>query len=125
MADKKVYIKKTGQETVAYEDQISKGTWNIPEKATEVKPPSFNIETETCKFIDNKWVVADIPEPEPPPSFPEPTQEELDKLTYADWRKWAYPDWGTQLNKIYDDGIDKWKTEMVDPVKAKYLKPKE
>ncbi len=38
-------------------------------------------------------------------------------------RREAYPDWGTQLNKIYDDGLTKWKSEMVDPIKAKYPKP--
>jgi len=42
---------------------------------------------------------------------------------YARKRKAEYPDWGTQLNKIYDDGITKWKAEMVDPIKAKYPKP--
>ncbi len=42
---------------------------------------------------------------------------------YARNRKAEYPDWGSQLNKIYDDGIDAWKTEMVDPIKAKYPKP--
>lgn len=38
-------------------------------------------------------------------------------------RQAEYPDMGTQLNKIYDDGITKWKSEMVDPIKAKYPKP--
>ena len=42
---------------------------------------------------------------------------------YARDRREAYPDWGDQLNKIYDDGITKWKAEMVDPIKAKYPKP--
>jgi hypothetical protein len=42
---------------------------------------------------------------------------------YARNRQAEYPDWGTQLNKIYDDGITKWKAEMVDPIKAKYPKP--
>ena len=41
---------------------------------------------------------------------------------YARNRALDYPDWRDQLNKIYDDGIDKWKTEMVDPVKAKWPK---
>jgi len=41
---------------------------------------------------------------------------------YARSRKAEYPDWDVQLNKIYDDGIDKWKAEMVDPIKAKYPK---
>mgnify|MGYP001459368330 CR=1 FL=1 len=37
-------------------------------------------------------------------------------------RQAEYPDMGTQLNKIYDDGVTKWKSEMVDPVKAKWPK---
>ena len=45
-----------------------------------------------------------------------------DALEYARNRKAEYPDWGDQLNKIYDDGITKWKSEMVDPVKAKWPK---
>ena len=44
---------------------------------------------------------------------------------YARQRKEAYPNWAVQLEKIYDDGIDKWKSEMIDPVKAKYPKPTE
>ena len=42
---------------------------------------------------------------------------------YSRARQAEYPDYGTQLNKIYDDGLAKWKTEMVDPIKAKYPKP--
>ena len=34
-----------------------------------------------------------------------------------------YPDWGTQLDYIYHNGIEKWKTDIVDPVKTKYPKP--
>ena len=41
---------------------------------------------------------------------------------YARNRQAEYPDSGTQFNKIYDDGITKWKSEMVDPVKAKWPK---
>ena len=56
-----------------------------------------------------------------------PTEEEIqskmDSVAYIRNRKAEYPDYGTQFNKIYDDGIDAWKTEMVDPVKAKYPKP--
>jgi len=49
-------------------------------------------------------------------------QAERDAQEYARNRAEEYPDWGAQLNKIYDDGIDKWKSEMVDPVKAKWPK---
>ena len=48
---------------------------------------------------------------------------ELDKLNYQLQRATAYPDYGTQLDYIYHNGIDKWKTDIVDPVKAKYPKP--
>jgi hypothetical protein len=47
---------------------------------------------------------------------------EYDAQEYARNRQTEYPDWGTQLNKIYDDGVTKWKAEMVDPVKAKWPK---
>ena len=50
-------------------------------------------------------------------------QAEYDAQEYARQRQAEYPDWGTQLNKIYDDGLTKWKAEMVDPIKAKYPKP--
>ena len=47
---------------------------------------------------------------------------EYDAQEYARNRQAEYPDWGSQLNKIYDDGVTKWKSEMVDPVKAKWPK---
>jgi hypothetical protein len=49
-------------------------------------------------------------------------QAEFDALAYARNRQAEYPDYGTQLNKIYDDGLTKWKVEMVDPVKSKWPK---
>tara|TARA_R100000234_G_scaffold25757_1_gene14887 strand:- start:184 stop:459 length:276 start_codon:yes stop_codon:yes gene_type:complete len=48
---------------------------------------------------------------------------ELNKLVYQYDRERAYPDIGTQLDYIYHNGIDKWKTDIVDPVKQKYPKP--
>ena len=49
------------------------------------------------------------------------------KTAYADkeysrQRAIEYPKFGSQLNKIYDDGVTKWKSEMVDPIKAKWPK---
>jgi hypothetical protein len=63
-----------------------------------------------------------------------PTEAEIDaKLAsmISDWdaqeyarnRQAEYPDWGTQLEKIADDGIDAWKADMLEPVKAKFPKP--
>ena len=50
-------------------------------------------------------------------------QDTFDAQEYARKRIFEYPDWGTQLDYIYHNGIDKWKTDIVDPVKAKYPKP--
>ena len=44
-------------------------------------------------------------------------------LEYSRKRAAEYPDWGVQLDYIYHNGIEKWKTDIVDPVKAKYPKP--
>ena len=50
---------------------------------------------------------------------------EYDAKEYQRQRASEYPSWQKQLEKIYDDGVDAWKTEMVDPIKAKYPKPGE
>ena len=47
---------------------------------------------------------------------------EWESHAYSRTRQAEYPDMGSQLNKIYDDGVTKWKSEMVDPVKAKWPK---
>ena len=49
-------------------------------------------------------------------------QAEYDAQEYARNRASEYPDTGEQFNKIYDDGLTKWKSEMVDPVKTKWPK---
>ena len=49
-------------------------------------------------------------------------QAEDDAQEYARNRRLEYPDMGTQFNKIYDDGLTKWKSEMVDPIKTKWPK---
>ena len=63
----------------------------------------------------------------------QPTTTELDALetqalaiesnrTILKNRRGAYPSWGDQLDYIYHNGIEKWKTDIVDPVKSKYPK---
>ena len=49
-------------------------------------------------------------------------QAEYDAQAYSRNRAADYPDMGDQFNKIYDEGLTKWKSEMVDPVKAKWPK---
>ena len=48
---------------------------------------------------------------------------EFAKQEYKNKREVEYPYWGIQLDYIYHNGIEKWKTDIVDPVKAKYPKP--
>ena len=49
-------------------------------------------------------------------------QSDFDAQAYARARQVEYPDWGTQLEKIDDDGLTRWREEMIDPVKAKWPK---
>tara|TARA_R100000231_G_scaffold130526_1_gene102223 strand:- start:1 stop:576 length:576 start_codon:yes stop_codon:yes gene_type:complete len=46
-------------------------------------------------------------------------QEEVN--VYQEKRKLEYPDWGDQLDKIYHDGVDAWKTD-IKVIKDKYPK---
>ncbi len=48
---------------------------------------------------------------------------ELSKEDYKWKRRKEYPHMGVQLDYIYHNGIDKWKTDIVDPIKKKYPKP--
>ena len=49
-------------------------------------------------------------------------QTEFNSLEYARNRASAYPSTGDQLDYIYHNGVAKWKTDMIDPVKTKYPK---
>lgn len=64
---------------------------------------------------------------------PKPTKSELNDLwnviideakseAYKDLRAKEYPSIADQLDYIYHNGIDAWKTDMIDPVKTKYPK---
>ena len=50
-------------------------------------------------------------------------QSNFDAQEYARKRQAEYPPWNEQLDKIFHDGVAKWKSEMVQPVKDKYPKP--
>ena len=52
-------------------------------------------------------------------------QAEFDALEWARLRQSEYPPFDEQLDFIYHNGIEKWKTDMIDPVKKKYPKPTE
>jgi hypothetical protein len=48
----------------------------------------------------------------------------VDPEQYKYQRQKEYPSIADQLDYIYHNGIDAWKTDMIDPVKAKYPKGK-
>ena len=48
---------------------------------------------------------------------------DLENNSYKPQRRAEYPTIAAQLDYIYHNGIDKWKTDIVDPVKTKYPKP--
>ena len=43
--------------------------------------------------------------------------------SYRSKRREEYPYLAEQLDYIYNHGIDKWKTDVIDPIKKKYPKP--
>ena len=49
-------------------------------------------------------------------------QADYDAKQYQRNRATEYPSIGDQLDYIYHNGIDAWKTDMVDPIKNKYPK---
>jgi len=49
-------------------------------------------------------------------------QTAYDNNEYQRKRAAEYPSIADQLDKIYHDGIEKWKSEMIQPVKDKYPK---
>ena len=49
-------------------------------------------------------------------------QADYDAKQYQRDRATEYPSIGDQLDYIYHNGIDAWKTDMVDPIKNKYPK---
>ena len=48
---------------------------------------------------------------------------DYDSKQYQRDRAETYPSWQDQLDKIYHDGVTKWKSEMIDPIKDANPKP--
>jgi len=49
-------------------------------------------------------------------------KNEKDPNKWRENRAMNYPNWQEQLDKIANDGIEKWKTEMIEPIKKKFPK---
>jgi len=61
---------------------------------------------------------------------PQPTDAELEaawvevqKLQYKEQRAAEYPSLADQLDYIYHNGVEAWKTDIIDPIKTRYPKP--
>ena len=52
-------------------------------------------------------------------------QAEVDANAYKQQRAAEYPSLSEQLDYIYHNGVEAWKTNMIQPVKDKYPKPTE
>jgi len=48
--------------------------------------------------------------------------EDVIERVIIDLRKKAYPTWQDQLDYIYHNGVDDWKTNIITPIKEKYPK---
>ncbi len=81
-------------------------------------PNVFMIDDDTNTIVDADEKPVTINQ-----SLVDAARVELNKLLYQNDRASEYPDWQSQLDYIYHNGLDKWKTDIVDPVKAKYPKP--
>ncbi len=70
-------------------------------------------------LIGNKLIWADTEQSEP---SEEEIQAEIVRLEYARNRKEEYPEIADQLDYMYHNGFEKWKTDRIDPIKDKYPK---
>ena len=86
---------------------------SIPQALESLRPGAeWTLIGDTLKWTDT--------------SQTDPTQAEIDaeviRLEYARNRREEYPDLAEQLDYIYHNGIAKWKSDMIKPVKDKYPK---
>ena len=101
----------------------------LTEAATELVSGQSGYAIKCQQKDDGSFEVVEWGEGITPPSDSDLAAKKAEKLTaitnnkYQISRANEYPDWGTQLDYIYHNGLDKWKTDIVDPVKAKYPKP--
>ena len=116
MATKTVYNIADAIAVDAHEDQVTAGLFHIPAGATEVEPPSFNAETQTCQFIGDTWVVESIPEPEPEPV-------PAGAVTWDEKRQAEYPSVADLVVALYDTDDKSAVEAKRAAVKAKYPKP--
>ena len=84
----------------------------------------FREELHSDKTIDNAVVFSGIDKSDLEVAENSWSEDDWidNSVSYQDKRQTEYPSIGDQLDKIYHDGIDAWKAEMINPVKDKYAK---
>ena len=87
----------------------------------------FREESHSDKTIDNAVVFSGIDKSDLEVAESSWTNEQWTKalhnqLSYDEQRKAEYPSIGDQLDKIYHEGIDAWKNDMIKPIKDKHPK---
>ena len=93
-------------------------------KAIKAINPSAQFSITNEDFSTIKWIDGTEPISQ---SDVEAKQAELqadyDAKEYSRNRAKEYPSIEDQLDYIYHNGVTKWKTDMITPVKEKYPKP--
>ena len=77
--------------------------------------------SDATKLIDNP--ITELPTEEEVNAGLKAMHDKWTATQYQRSRQEEYPNLGEQLDYIYHNGIEKWKTDIVDPVKNKYPKP--
>jgi len=93
---KTVWNTSNASPTIAHKSPLEPGAYLMPAGSIDVEPPAFDTATQVCSWIDDKWVVVDIPvlvpepEPEPIPAIEQLRLERSTRLSETDW--WMYAD---------------------------------
>jgi hypothetical protein len=87
--------------------------------------PSFNSKSvlwaDSEEWLKNNEILPQFTDDELAQKETEET--EAAATAYIGLRKSEYPPIGDQLDYIYHNGIEAWKTDIITPVKEKYPKP--
>lgn len=84
----------------------------------------FREEPHSDKTIDNAVVFSGIDKSDLEVAENSWSEDDWidNSVSYQDKRQTEYPSIGDQLDKIYHEGIDAWKNDMIKPIKDKYPK---
>ena len=102
----------TGQPVRRQKSPLEENVYLLPKDSTEVVPPGFDADKETCVFNGVEWIIATKTTPAPV-AEPEPT--------YREKRLIAYGSPHEQLEFITEKGLTAWKSHVAE-IKKQYPK---